>query len=135
MPSDAFRLVPVGLLPTPGTCCKCGSNLRPAIDFGITVEYFGAVLICVECIMDIVNVEELDLMHRSEASILMAENERLIRREDEMQLVRRDLRNALVAVADSIDSRVSHPSVSSMVIDEVTTPERFNFLEAFGETD
>lgn len=67
MPSDTFKYIPVERLPMPGTCCICGSNQRGCIDFGITVEYFGAVLICVECIQDITNVEELALV--SEAAV------------------------------------------------------------------
>jgi hypothetical protein len=104
--SDTFHVIPVGLLPNPGTCSICGSNQRDCLDWGITVEYFGAILICVECVRDLVNVPELGLMHESEVSAMMEDNLRLTARDREMESVRRDLRAALAAVADGFDHRI-----------------------------
>lgn len=32
----------------PGNCAICGAVDKPVVDFGLTVEFFGAVYICVE---------------------------------------------------------------------------------------
>lgn len=34
----------------PGHCAVCGSVERPVIDFGMQLDGYGAVLICVECL-------------------------------------------------------------------------------------
>jgi hypothetical protein len=74
---------------------------------GFNAEYYGAVLICEECIKDLANVEEAGLMLRSEAGGLLEENLRLTARDMEMEKVRRELRGDLVAVADSVDYRIN----------------------------
>lgn len=37
--------------PLPGKCAVCGNARRPVVDFGATVDYYGAVLICEACII------------------------------------------------------------------------------------
>lgn len=34
----------------PGNCSVCGSVERPVLDFGTTIDYYGAVLLCTHCI-------------------------------------------------------------------------------------
>ena len=34
----------------PGKCAVCGTVERAVVDFGMTLDYYGAVLLCVECI-------------------------------------------------------------------------------------
>lgn len=36
----------------PGKCACCGSVNKPVVDFGFTVDYYGAVLMCGECIRE-----------------------------------------------------------------------------------
>jgi len=132
LPSDTFKYIPVGLLPLPGTCATCGSNQRGCVDFGITVEYFGALLICESCIVDITNVDELGLMTKKEAASIIEQNDLLVLRDREMVQAREELRNALVAAANSLDGRVGNVSVSS-VLDTTSTdqdlPDAFDFLK------
>lgn len=35
----------------PGSCAVCGSVERPVVDFQATVEWYGAILICTDCIL------------------------------------------------------------------------------------
>lgn len=38
--------------PAPGHCAVCGSVSKPVVDFDMTVDYYGAVLLCVDCIRE-----------------------------------------------------------------------------------
>lgn len=50
---------------SPGKCSVCGSVERAVVDFGLDVEFYGAVVICTECficaaqILDLVPGEKL----------------------------------------------------------------------------
>jgi hypothetical protein len=134
LPSDTFKYVPVGLLPMPGTCATCGSNQRGCVDFGITVEYFGALLICESCIIDITNVEQLGLMTRKEAAAIVEQNDLFVLRDREMVSAREDLRNALVAAADSLDGRVLS-TTTSVELDTTSTNQNLPYAFDFLATD
>lgn len=36
----------------PGNCAVCGAVDRPVVDFGMTIQFFGAVMICVMCMRE-----------------------------------------------------------------------------------
>lgn len=36
----------------PGKCAVCGSVERPVIDFGMQLDFYGAVLLCTTCILE-----------------------------------------------------------------------------------
>lgn len=36
----------------PGKCAVCGSVERPVVDFGMQLDFYGAVLLCVDCIKE-----------------------------------------------------------------------------------
>lgn len=36
----------------PGCCSVCGSVERPVVDFGTSVDFYGAVVICTDCIRE-----------------------------------------------------------------------------------
>jgi len=50
--SDRFRVVPANQLPQPGKCLGCGNDQKPCLDFGLTVDFVGAVLLCEVCFND-----------------------------------------------------------------------------------
>lgn len=43
----------------PGKCAVCGTVERPVVDFGMTLDYYGAVLLCVECLTSAYNTVQL----------------------------------------------------------------------------
>lgn len=43
----------------PGKCAVCGTVERPVVDFGMTLDYYGAVLLCVECVTSAYNTVQL----------------------------------------------------------------------------
>lgn len=38
--------------PAPGHCAVCGSVSKPVVDFDMTVDYYGAILLCVDCVRE-----------------------------------------------------------------------------------
>lgn len=38
--------------PLPGKCAVCGNVKRPVVDFGASVEPYGAVLLCISCVAE-----------------------------------------------------------------------------------
>jgi hypothetical protein len=38
--------------PLPGKCAVCGNVKRPAVDFGASIDPYGAVLICIACVAE-----------------------------------------------------------------------------------
>jgi hypothetical protein len=36
----------------PGHCAVCGSVSKPIVDFDMTVDYYGAIMLCVDCIRE-----------------------------------------------------------------------------------
>lgn len=46
-------------LASPGKCAVCGAVDRPVIDFGMDLDYYGAVLFCVDCLRGAVGVADL----------------------------------------------------------------------------
>lgn len=100
MPSDTFKYIPANMLPAPGTCCLCTSSLRGCIDFGINLDYFGAVLFCTDCVIEITNVDELGLMRRKDAEEAMIENALLNNRDEALNTELKVVRNGMVAILD-----------------------------------
>lgn len=46
-------------LASPGKCAVCGAVDRPVIDFGMDLDYYGAVLMCVGCVRSAAEVADL----------------------------------------------------------------------------
>lgn len=50
-PNARFQRTEVPLV-SPGICVVCGSATKPVIDFRANVNFYGAILMCVECIAE-----------------------------------------------------------------------------------
>ena len=131
MTSEPYTLILAGLLPLPGHCVVCGSNQRDCVDIGFTAEYFGAVLICTDCIKPLAQIPELGFRLQSDVEYILAANELLSKRDAAMTRIREDLRRALVAVADSVDERIIAADVDTVFGTEVSRPEPVDFSEVF----
>ena len=44
---------------SPGKCAVCGAVDKPVIDFGMDLDFYGAVLMCTECIRTAAEVADL----------------------------------------------------------------------------
>lgn len=67
----------------PGKCAVCGAVDRPVIDFGLNIDFYGAVLLCVSCIREVssdLGMVELSEMQRQEAEATRSFEEELTRR-------------------------------------------------------
>ena len=51
LPSSRFRLLDKPTI-NPGKCAVCGGVETPVIDFGATVQFYGAVMICTTCLAE-----------------------------------------------------------------------------------
>ena len=50
-PDSRFQLLPLPVV-SPGKCACCGAPDRPVVDFGMTIQFYGAVLLCVTCMTE-----------------------------------------------------------------------------------
>jgi len=102
-PSSRFQLYPSPVA-APGKCAICGAVNRPVVDFGMTVEFYGAVLFCVECMESAART--IDMVPRRELSAA----EESLAQSFATQLIERDL----VAVSHdhyiAITTNLSHLS-------------------------
>jgi len=101
--SEPFSLIPVGMLPNPGICRICGSNERACVDFGLTFDYEGAVLICVSCIQQLKYIDELGFIDRSTVNGVIQSNRDLMLKMTAIDILKKELRDGVVAVLDSYD--------------------------------
>jgi len=101
--SEPFSLIPVGMLPKPGICRICGSNERACVDFGLTFDYEGAVLICVSCIQQLKYIDELGFIDRSTVNGVIQSNRDLMLKMTAIDILKKELRDGVVAVLDSYD--------------------------------
>ncbi len=51
LPSSRFRLLDKPFL-NPGKCAVCGNVETPIIDFGLDIKFYGAVMICTNCLKE-----------------------------------------------------------------------------------
>lgn len=133
MPSDTFKYVQAGQAASPGTCAICGFDRRDFIDFGITAEYYGAILVCVECIGELSNVEQLDFVRRSDYDAVTALNNSLTGTIREYEGLRQGLEDGLVRVSRDFTLAFDNVGVHSVapVSGEKATPR--NDSQAPGE--
>lgn len=100
MTSDRYKVIPRQFLPIPGVCAICGSNQRDCVDFGINIEYVGAFLVCTECMQEVVNIDELDLMKRIDHTKTEEENLKLRAQLDKVWETMREFQDGVVASVD-----------------------------------
>lgn len=99
--SEPFSLIPVGFLPNPGICRICGSNQRACVDFGLTFDFEGAVLICVSCFQQVKYIDELGFIDRKTVESVIEANRQLMLKQTALDLLKKELYDGVVAVLDS----------------------------------
>ena len=50
--NSRFKLIDRPIVP-PGKCAVCGTVDRPVIDFGLNVDFYGAMYLCVTCLTEV----------------------------------------------------------------------------------
>lgn len=83
-PSSRFQLYPSPVA-APGKCAICGAVNRPVVDFGMTIQFYGAVMFCVECMTSAART--IDMVPRTELSAA----EEALSQSFAHQLIERDL--------------------------------------------
>lgn len=75
----ALSFIPGNMLPTPGYCLVCGADKIDCVDSGISKQFYGALLICINCFRDgALRILELDLFDRTLHANMIAELEEKI---------------------------------------------------------
>lgn len=101
--SDTFAFVQAGMAAFPGTCLICGYDKRDMIDTKREVEYYGAILFCVECINDMGTVPQLNFVSRIELEESKALVNSLSELVQQYETLRRNLEDGLVRVASDFN--------------------------------
>src|SRR4030095_3980792 len=74
-----FQLLSSPLVP-PGKCAVCGTPSRPVVDFGMTLEFYGAVYLCTVCLTEAgraINMVTAEEFARAEADSSLSFEEQL----------------------------------------------------------
>jgi hypothetical protein len=95
---------------SPGKCANCGSSKndgRKYIDFGLQVDWYGAVYLCGHCLNDIAKAMGLFEVLETSLLNLVAENEKLLKVQDrgvELHALVTETSNAVKEYYDSLSS-------------------------------
>lgn len=121
----------------PGKCACCGSIERPVVDFGMTLDFYGAVMLCVTClaeagrIVGLVPVEELQLAQESLAQSI-DEN---LRSAGKVAITNEQQRSLIVAVRGLSDLVLSFDPSGDAVVNGPTAEAEPNLFETVIGTD
>jgi hypothetical protein len=121
--TSRFTLLPQPVV-APGKCAVCGAVDKPVVDFNMTIEFYGAILICANCIREAASgvgmVSESDLID-SQKELAQSVEEHLANRN--MRAVSNDFLYTLNGILTSVSDYILPSSDSdSDVVGEQTTP-------------
>lgn len=105
-PTSRFQLLPSPVV-APGKCAVCGVAEGPVVDFGMTIQFYGAVLFCVTCMTEAAGV--VNMVPRA----LLSAAEESLSQSFEQQIIARDL------VVFEYDRYIATTSALSMLSDAV----------------
>lgn len=74
----------------PVACIACGVSTKPVVDFGVSIDYYGAVYICVDCVKEMAHM--FGFVPRKEFENVV----------DELEVVKANLKDAENAVTDAV---------------------------------
>lgn len=131
--NSRFQLSP---LPSanPGHCAVCGCVDRPVVDFGMTIQFFGAVLICVVCMTEaakVIQMVPISELHAAEESLTQSFDVQLA--EKKMVAIPNDRYDAIAVAVGGLLDLVLPIGLGSnaLVADPDESPELdlFNFAD------
>jgi hypothetical protein len=106
----------------PGKCAVCGGVDRPIVDFGLNIQFYGAVMLCVDCVSEAgVRVGMVRPEDNAEANLQTGQSVTEFLEAHDFKVVTRELHDALSTLVssyidvtatglDSVPSRMDHPS-------------------------
>jgi hypothetical protein len=107
-----MMLIPGYQLPPPGKCASCGDTDRDCVDFGITIDYYGAVLICTLCLRSAAaewpNV--ISLIDTGMYQELSQEYDKLYAENQAIPNMIEEVRNELFDIINSLSNRLKRYS-------------------------
>lgn len=128
--NSRFQTYPVPMA-SPGKCSVCGSVDRPVVDFGLTVEFYGAVVICVLCLTEAArNIQMVPLseLKAAEKSLTQSFEQQL--RERNLVVISYEQYNAItMALGGILDTLFSTNTSSDAMVAEKTERTDYPVLE------
>lgn len=131
----------------PGKCACCGSVERPVVDFGMTIEFYGAVLLCVTCLAEagqIVGLVPVEQLREAQESLAQSTEETLrqerkvtitYEQRDSLTLAIRGLSDLILSLSPSDDSVDASPTgeAEPTILDAIDGTESIFSEELLGD--
>lgn len=124
----------------PGKCAVCGAVDKPVVDFGLTVDYYGAVIFCTDCIREAYGVVENNVGPAQGTSLpyappidIEAVNEYLGRTLDATNRLLTLLPDRYFDFSDLDEEPEAESKSNDGVISDAPRPNDAQFEFAFGE--
>lgn len=134
--NSRFKLHDYPIAP-PGKCAVCGAVDRPVIDFDMTIQFYGAVFICVLCMGEAarrINMVPAADLEVAKEGLTQSFNEQLMSR-DLVALSNDRYRNLLVAIGRVSDSVLLADSSYNVVVESETGATELEILGDDSETE
>ncbi len=135
MTNDAFPVIPSFRLPTPGKCYKCGSDQRDCIDLGYDAEYYGAVLLCLQCAHSLVDVPELEFVTKQSVADLEFDIAKLRKSEAKLSSARAALVNGILASVAVFDDTLDRDDPPELLTLPPSKADFGDFFEGFSKPE
>lgn len=117
-PTSKFKLLRSNELTTPGCCISCGNSSGEFIDFGYTVEFWGAAYFCVDtCFREAANT--FDYISPEQHSKITIETALYKKENEELKLQVSEMKRVLATIVDNLSSTNS----SGLIVDDATDSE------------
>lgn len=102
-PTSKFKLLEANELTTPGCCISCGNNSGQFIDFGYTVEFWGAAYFCVDtCFREAANT--FDYLAPEQYNRLIEQVEFYKQENEKLELHVSEMSRVLGIITDNLSS-------------------------------
>lgn len=102
----SISMVPGRILPSPSKCVCCGDGDRDCIDFGLTLQFYGAVLLCVTCVAQAIRTwgPQLDAASLADYNELLSENITLKNKLSQLPALEEELANAVLTAVSKYNN-------------------------------
>lgn len=138
-PLARFQLLSSPLV-IPGKCAVCGSPSRPVVDFGMTLEFYGAVYLCVVCLTEagrVINMVTAEEFTQAEADSSRSFAEQLNARE--MRVISNEQYDTLTLALGMLHDAVLSANSSDLTVvageTSETGPTLFDSSKEYNDGD
>lgn len=133
-PNSRFKVYPSPVA-SPGKCGVCGAVDRPVVDFNMTIQFYGAVYICVTCMceaaqaIDMVSADQL----RDAQNSLAQSFDRKLKQLDMVAIPNGEYRSIALALRGVLDLVLSNGTSDYAVVAEFASDPNQNIFDFDGD--